>query len=168
MNLINGIYCYVKKGNTPRKLIPYCTGWYGRYFSFWWIKWFKNTLKLYRSKYWSISDYAGNTGKYRLFQAESKNRPVQKASLKKKKKKKTKTKHKSTRWLTSPSGPAPLCWSLLTFSWLSLCLPPILSVHFPFYSFILFSLLLICCLDYSCTSLVLLFCVAPVILFCVY
>ena len=36
------------------------------------------------------------------------------------KKKKKNTKHKSTRWLTLPSGPALLCWLLLTFSKLSL------------------------------------------------
>ena len=136
MNLINGIYCYVKKGNTPRKLIPYLIGRYGQYFSFQWIKQYRNTLKLYRSKYWSISDYAEHTSKYRPFQAKSKNRPVQKASLKKNK---NKTKHKSTKWLTSPSDPTPLCWSLLTFRWLSLCLPSsVLSVHFPFSSFFSF------------------------------
>ena len=59
------------------KLIPYFTGWY---FSFRWIKRYRNTLKLYRSKYQSISDYAGRTGKYWPFQAKSKNQPIQKTS----------------------------------------------------------------------------------------
>ena len=95
---------------------------------------------MYRSKYRSILDYAGRTDKYRPFQAKSKNRPVQKSFLKKIKNK-NKTKHKSTRWLTLPSSPTPLCWSLLTFSWLSIRPPPLVSsVHFPsFFTFSFFS-----------------------------
>ena len=86
----------------------------------------------------------GHTGEYRSFRVESKNRPVQKASYKKKKK-------KSIKWLPSPSGSTPLCWSSLTFSWFPLRLPPSTSsVHFSSLFSFLFSFLLICCLDYSC------------------
>ena len=68
-----------------RKLIPYRIGQYDQYFSFWCIKCYRNTLKLYHSKYWSILDYAEHTGEYRQFRVESKNWLVQKASKKKKK-----------------------------------------------------------------------------------
>ena len=62
-----------------------------------------------------------------------------------------KKKKKSIKWLPSPSGSTPLCWSSLTFSWFPLRLPPSTSsVHFSSLFSFLFSFLLICCLDYSC------------------
>ena len=114
-----------------RKLILYRTG---QYFSFWWIKSYWNTLKLYHSKYRTMSGVLANIGHFRR-----KVKTGQYKKLLKKKNKKNKTKHKSTRWLTLPSGPTLLCWSLLTFSRLSLRLPsPISSVHFPSFLFFFF------------------------------
>ena len=121
------------------KSITYLTSRYNRYILYQLVNRYKYSLVSTRKN-------TGCTGEYRSFRVESKNRPIQKASLKKKKKKHKiqNTKHKSTKRLTSPSGSAPLCWSALTFSWFSLRIPPsISSVHFPssfFFFFFLFFL----------------------------
>ena len=151
-----------------RKSITYLTSRYNRYIPY-------RPVNRYKYSLVSTRKNTGCTGEYRSFRVESKNRPIQKASLKKKKKKNTKyktqnTKHKSTKWLTSPSGSAPLCWSALTFSWFSLRIPPsISSVHFLssfFFFFFLFFLSVVQTI--AAPPLVLLFWAALVVLFYVY
>ena len=80
----------------PRKLITYHIG---RYFSFQWVRWYKNTLKLYHLKYWSIPEYTKRTGEYQSFRPENKNR-LEKKNENEIKKWRTKF---TSKWPTSSS-----------------------------------------------------------------
>ena len=61
------------KGRQPRMLIPYRTGQYGRNSSYRSMNRYRNTLKMYRSRYWPISDNTDRTGVYRTFRPEKRN-----------------------------------------------------------------------------------------------
>ena len=105
----------------------YCTGRYGQYFLFQWVKQYRNTFKSYRSKYQSIPEYTRRTGECRPFWLENKNRSVKKKPLKWMEKK----------WRTKVTGewpmlllPPPLRRSLLSCLWSSPHLPLVSFVGF--------------------------------------
>ena len=56
-----------------RMLIPYRTGRYGRNSSYRSMNRYRNTFKMYRSRYRPIPDNTGHIGVYRTFQLEKRN-----------------------------------------------------------------------------------------------
>ena len=56
-----------------RKSTAYCTGWYGRNSSYLLMNRYRNTFKMYRSRYWHISDNTDRTGVYRTLRPEKRN-----------------------------------------------------------------------------------------------
>ena len=61
------------KGRQPRMLIPYRTGQYGRNSSYRSMNRYWNTFKMYRLRYWPISDNTDHTRVYRTFRPKKRN-----------------------------------------------------------------------------------------------